>query len=178
MKAWNVFTLVGAMSVAPLQALPDQIGLVVGDLNASGQRLEDIALNQAVWDGENELAGQWEDLHSENDTETFLLKEPAIVFGVKAAQVRASKKNGQLTAFNIGFRPVEGVAPTQDSLAKMLQKNIEAYTGTSPKTDGAENKKHHFTFGLFVITLSPGFADAVDVSIAPAPPKAAVARKN
>jgi hypothetical protein len=178
MKAWNVFTLVGAMSVAPLLALPDQIGGIFIPDNINAQRLEDVALNQAVWDGEEKLVGQWEDLRSEESTKTFLLKEPALVFGVKADQVRTTREDGKLTAFYIGFRPVDGVAPTQDALATVLLTNIEVYTGASPEATGADKKGRRFTFGKFVISLAPGFADAIDVSITPAKPRASVATKD
>ncbi|MEM8955656.1 MAG: hypothetical protein AAGD22_15995 [Verrucomicrobiota bacterium] len=177
MKIWIVLTLTGAISMASLHALPDRIGFLFDGANSPAP-LENSALSQAVWSGDEELAGQWKALSEKNGIATFVLVNPAIVFGVMADQVRADRESETLTAIKIGFSPGEQVAAdSQDELIAMLQNNIESFTGISPEVSDSDSKESRFGLEDFIITLTPGFADAVEVLIVPASPKT-VAQEN
>ncbi|MEM7145679.1 MAG: hypothetical protein AAF591_11125, partial [Verrucomicrobiota bacterium] len=155
----------------------DQIGLFFDGANAPAP-LENSALNQAVWKGDKKLVGDWKKLSEKNGIDTFVLVDPAIVFGVIADQVRANRENGDLTGITIGFRPGDKVtADSQDELVALLQKNIETFTGVTAVIPKANAKSRLFDYDQLVITVAPGFADAVEVSIAPAATKA-VAQKD
>lgn len=91
--------------VSPLSALPNAVlgALAKHDSSLNGVDLTDVVMAAAVWDGSQELPGEWKaDAGVANASAGYLMARPK-VFGIDALLVRAMHREEKLEELEITF---------------------------------------------------------------------------
>jgi hypothetical protein len=165
MRTIKIPTLVAAalaVTIFSLHAIPNQVG-GVGFINFAGMRFENFAEQAETWKPGAKLPGKWENWQDPKNQDSgitvFRLNLTADVFGIRASQVKAQIKNGQVLRFEVVF---DKRSTKSASLVNQLATNIGSFTGDRGGADSKSfnHKKINIQLrddpdGRVVVTISP-----------------------
>lgn len=132
-----------------------------GTLILAGRPFEQFASDSATWAPGAPLPGAWS-APGADGARTFT--ESAVIFGLPAAEVRASQSSDRLTQFRVVYRET---GKDRRTLFTRVTQNIAAFTGHPAKSEGKDAKvfRHEKT----QIRATPAREGEVIVEISPVP---------
>jgi len=132
-----------------------------GALILAGRPFEQFASDRATWAPGAALPGAWS-APAADGARTFT--EPAVIFGLPAAEVRASQSSDRLTQFRVVYRET---GKERRTLFTRVTQGIAAFTGHPATSEGKDAKvfRHEKT----QIRATPVREGEVIVEIMPVP---------